>query len=402
MTNIWRIARWELLRNLKNKTFIISLLLTPFIFLIFAIIPSLITLVAAEEPFTLYVYDEYNVVGQLQPLVSSDIILIAENDVSRLDALVQETKRSGYISIDAASVQAKNLKIYTQSEGELMVNDFGGLPSALQAVFRNITLREYGLSEPNIDEINAPFTVRQLSLNPQSKDEDPLKKYIPAILAGLLYFNIFISSSLMFTSIMQEKKDRMAEIILSSVPAQQFMQGKIFGHFLLSLIQIALWLTVALPAAYNFLHIPVLAYLATWQLIPIILFTFSGCLLFFSCFAALGATMEDASSGSNFQSIIFLLPMLPLLFFGPVIVNPNGNIAIFCSYFPFTSPLILPLRTALTHAIPLSQYLIGGAILALTCFLMMVASGKIFRASILLYGKNASLTDMLRWLTNKA
>jgi len=141
-----------------------------------------------------------------------------------------------------------------------------------------------------------------------------------------------------------------------------------------------------------------LSYLVTWQIIPIVLFVFSGYLLYFSCFAAVGATIEDAHSGTNFQTIIFMLPMLPLFCFGPVLVNPNGSVALLFSYIPFTSPLILPLRTALTNSIPLPQYLVSGAILAATCFLIMVVSGKIFRASILLYGRNVSFGDLVKGL----
>ncbi|MDR2735966.1 MAG: ABC transporter permease [Gracilibacteraceae bacterium] len=398
MNNIVRVARWELLRNLRSKTFLISLLLTPVIIAVFSALPSLITFMAAEEPFTLYIYDEYDFVDQLKPMITSEIVLVVENDPAQPEPLVRETPRSGYAKLDAASIQAKTVQIWTYSEGELGFNNFGGLPAALQSLSRTMALGEHGLNELQIAEISRPFTVVQESLNPHDKDADPFKKYIPAILAGILYINMFISAMLMYTSVMQEKKDRMAEIILSSISARQFMQGKIFGYFLLSLIQVALWLAIAIPVVINFLQIPVLAYLATWQIIPIVLFVFSGYLLYFSCFAAVGATIEDAHSSTNFQTIIFMLPMLPLFCFGPVLVNPNGSVALLFSYIPFTSPLILPLRAALTNSIPLTQYLVSGAILAATCFLIMVVSGKIFRASILLYGRNVSLGDLVKGL----
>ncbi|MCL1919312.1 MAG: ABC transporter permease [Peptococcaceae bacterium] len=398
MTNIMRIARWELLRNLRSKTFLISLLLTPVLIAVFSVLPSLITFMAAEEPFTLFVYDEYNILDQLETMITSDLVLIAENDPAQLEARVRETTRSGYARLDSESIQAKTVKIYTYSEGELGFNNYGGLPAALQNLFRTKELQEHGLTELQIANISRPFTVSQQSLNPHDKDEDPFKKYIPAIFAGILYFNMFVSAMVMYTSVMQEKKDRMAEIILSSISARQFMQGKIFGYFLLSLIQVTLWLAIAIPVVINFLQIPVLDYLATWQIIPIVLFTFSGYLLYFSCFAAVGATIEDAHSGTNFQSFIFMLPMLPFLCFGPVLVNPNGNVAKLFTYIPFTSPLIMPLRTAMTNAIPLSQYLVSGVLIAATCFLLMAASGRIFRASILLYGRNASFGDLVKWI----
>ena len=397
MNNVIRIARWELLRNLTNKAFLISLLLTPVFIGIFSLVPSLITIMAAEEPFTIFIHDEYDIVDQIRPLITSEVILTVENDPARLESLVRETPRSGYIRLDSETIRSRTVKIYTCSEGELIYNNFGRLPAAIQSVFRTLMLREYGLSEDQITDVSQPFTVSQVSLDPREKD-DPFKKYIPAIFAGILYFNMFISATLMYTSVTQEKKDRMAEIILCSVPARQFMQGKIFGYFLLSLLQIILWMVIAIPAVAGFLQIPILTILISWQLIPVLLFTFGGYILYFSCFAALGATVEDAHSGSNFQSIILMLPMLPIFCFGPVFVNPNGNVALFCSLFPLTSPLILPQRTALTSSIPLSQYLLGGSILVLTCFLIMVAGGRIFQASILLYGRNASVMDLFRWL----
>ena len=135
--------------------------------------------------------------------------------------------------------------------------------------------------------------------------------------------------------------------------------------------------------------------------VPVILFFgLGGYLLYSALFVGLGATMEDLQSASNSQSLVIMLPALSFLFLGPVISNPDGTIAVFASIFPFTSPAIMMLRSGLT-VVPLRQTLGSAALLLLTAWVIILLASKIFRIGMLMYGKNASFKEVVKWIHYK-
>lgn len=95
-----------------------------------------------------------------------------------------------------------------------------------------------------------------------------------------------------------------------------------------------------------------------------------------------------------------MLPMLAFLFIGPVVSNPNGSVAVLASFLPFTSPVIMIMRTALTQ-VPLWQMAFSVGLLLLAVFAIAVMSAKIFRVGMLMYGKTASLGEIVKWLRYK-
>ena len=216
----------------------------------------------------------------------------------------------------------------------------------------------------------------------------------------LVFFLIFTSGTMLMQSALQEKRDRMAEVVLSSVRPGQLMQGKIVGHFLLGLIQLGFWITIGLPIAVYFLDFSIIDALRAVNLPIILFFGLGGYLLFSALFIGLGATMEDMQSASNSQGLVIMLPMLAVFFIGPVISNPDGSIEVFASLFPFTSPAIMMLRSGVT-TVPLWQILSSGALLLVTAYVTMVVAAKIFRIGMLMYGKNATPKEIMKWLRYK-
>lgn len=223
---------------------------------------------------------------------------------------------------------------------------------------------------------------------------------VSVVFTILIFFLIFTSGTMLMQSALQEKRDRMAEVVLSSIRPATLMQGKIVGHFLLGLIQLGFWLALGLPIAVYFLDFPVLEALKAVNLPVILVFGLGGYLLFSALFVSLGATMEDMQSASNSQGLVVMLPMLGFLFMGPVTTNPDGAIAVFASLFPFTSPSIMMLRSGLT-TVPLWQNLTAMALLLGTAFLTTLMATKIFRLGMLMYGKNATPREIIRWLRYK-
>lgn len=176
------------------------------------------------------------------------------------------------------------------------------------------------------------------------------------------------------------------------------MQGKILGYFVLGMIQVLSWLSFGLIAAYMALRIPVWHYLFVPQMPLVLFFALTGYLLYSSILVSFGATIEDMATATNFQGMVTMIPMLPIFFIGPVIVNPNGIIAKIGSYFPLTTPGVMLLRLTLSTTMTTLDILLPALLLVVTVLLMMRLAGKIFKTGILMYGKNATPMEIWRWM----
>ncbi|MFK4996680.1 ABC transporter permease [Bacillus sp. N9] len=119
---------------------------------------------------------------------------------------------------------------------------------------------------------------------------------------------------LIFQSASQEKKEKVAEIILSSLTPTELMQGKIIGYFVLGITQVLAWMIFIVPLVIWKLDIPIMEYLLVPETILLVLIAFAGYFLFAAIFVGLGATVEELTATSNFQGMVMMLPFLPFIF----------------------------------------------------------------------------------------
>ena len=221
----------------------------------------------------------------------------------------------------------------------------------------------------------------------------------------IIFFMVFMSGMTTMQSAISDKRDKMVEILLSSVSASSLMYGKIIGNFLAGLIQLTVYLIYALMFIH-FLGIPGLGDIPVHQLLSFIvspelplflLFALVGYLLFSSLYAGMGTTMEDMQSTGNFQGLIMMLPMLSAFVISPVIGNPEGLIALIGSYIPFTASVVMIVRMTLID-LSLIEIIIPLVVLLASTLLMARLAGKIFRTGMLMYGKEAGPKEMWKWL----
>ncbi len=396
MRNTWKIARWEILRNLTNKQFLIGLLITPLIMGLFIVVPALLERLNQPAATTYYLVDDLGVKDTLQALLPENIILEQAESGADLERLVQDTKASGYFVLTSDFITSGQVDlVYSDRNSQSMNAVSRGLTALLQQLRLNLS----GVSPQELAFVTAPAQVRQVPLK-EELEPQVMHLAVAGVFTMLIFFLIFTSGTMLMQSALQEKRDRMAEVVLSSVTPNALMQGKILGHFLLGLIQLGFWLALGLPIAIAFLDFPILEALKAVNLPVILLFGLGGYLLFSALFVGLGATMEDLQSAGNAQGLVIMLPMLAFLFLGPVMTNPDGSIAVFASIFPFTSSVIMMLRSGL-GAVPLWQMLLSAGLLLITAFITMRISAKIFRVGMLMYGKNATPKEIMRWLRYK-
>lgn len=409
LRNSMKVAKWEIKRNMKNKTFLIGLFLTPVLIVAFMFIGSLFSDDSedlATEQVTVLVNDQLNTFDSLEETVrqsGSDMRLektnISEHGVE--DALIGHDN-TAYIFIDQRALEQGLVPVYTSEEinpyfmdqiqvfeTPLKSNQLGNL---------DLTDEQLVMISSNISFEEVESGDRDIESESEEGSNPPPEKIIPGIFAGFVMLSIVFTGMAIFQSASQEKKDKIAEIILSSLTPGELMNGKIIGYFVLGLIQTIVSIVILLPAAIWKIDFPFMEYLFVPELALYLFIAILGYLLFAAIFVGVGATMADISTAGNFQGFVMMLPFVTFIFIGPVLNDPSGIWAQVGTYIPFTSPGVLLLRLTLLDSWPWLQIIIALVILFISIVLFMKLAGKIFQVGILLYGKNASPKEIWKWI----
>ncbi len=396
MRQTWKIAQWEIMRNLRNKQFIIGLLITPLIMLVFAGLPRLLERWNEPQMLTYYVVDETQSIMDSGLTLSNVELKIHTGGSDSAEAVVRDTDATGYLVISAEFLKTGEASIIYQHRNHEGV-------AVLQSVLTNV-LQQARVQETDMDREQLVYLTSESSVVAMAmEDADvPDSHGIVVGIASivLVFFLVFSSGTMLMQSALQEKRDRMAEVVLSSISSSNLMQGKIIGHFLLGILQLGFWLLLGLPAVIYLLDFPVLEALASANLPLIIFFVLGGYLLFSAVFVGIGATMEDLQSAGNSQGLVIMIPMMSFLFIAPVVQNPDGIIAQVASIFPITSPVIMIMRAAITR-VPMWQIMASAVALGITVVIIGMMAAKIFRIGMLMYGKTADMGEIMKWLRYK-
>lgn len=395
MVNSLKVTKWEIKKNITNKSFLISIFLTPIMMLVFGALPSLLGRIETERIHTVYVIDEVGIYSTLENKTSEEEVNLIEYSGTQesLENEIIGKKYTSYIIFNETSIINNQVTIYAADDS---LPPTRSLNNSINQAFQFMKLNEAGLNPEQINYINSPYILNLVTLEGEEKDLS--KKLFPAIFAGLIYFSIFISGTMTFQSSVQEKRDKMTEILLSSITPVDLMRGKILGCFVLGMIQVGVWLVFAISIAQTFFNVPVLSLLLVPELPLMLFYALMGYLLFSSIFVSMGATIEDIQSAGNFQGLLFILPMLPMFFAGAIVANPHGIVAKIGSFFPFSAPGVMLFRLVFATRVPLVEIILSILILTITTWFTMKLAGKIFKTAILMYGKNATPAEIFKWI----
>ncbi|SET19172.1 ABC-2 type transport system permease protein [Salinibacillus kushneri] len=408
MRNSLKVAKWEYKRNMKNKSFIISLFLTPVLFLVFFNLPLLFDNDQAEEEGSqIYVYDELTVWSSLKSQLPEETTenwheidtYMTEDEIMQK---LNEAENTAYIMLTDQVLENGSVKVYISDD---LDENFVYQTNILEQPLLAQRLADLGLTqeEAQISASGIGFeTVTPESIDKAqsegSNSANMLERIVPVLFAGVILFSILITGMMIFQSASQEKKEKVAEIVLSSLTPEELMKGKIYGYFGLGITQVAAWVVIILPFLVWRVDVPFLEYLFVPELLLLLFIAIAGYLLFASIFVSIGATVEDMNSSSNFQGMMFMLPFLPAIFFGPIMSDPSGIVAQIGTFFPITTPGVLLIRLALLETWPWVEIIIAIVVLIVSIWVFMKLAGKIFKTGILLYGKDATPKEIWKWI----
>jgi ABC-2 type transport system permease protein len=218
---------------------------------------------------------------------------------------------------------------------------------------------------------------------------------VPVTLMMLMFMVVLVSATPLMQGVVEEKMQRIAEVLLGSVSPFSLMLGKLLGMTAVSLTMALVYLGGGFWAAQQ---LGFADYVPTSLLLWFVLFQALACLMYGSIFIAIGAACTDTRETQTLVWPVTLLLTLPLFMLANIIQEPNSTVATAISFFPFATPMLMIPRQAVPPGIPWWQPVAGAGVVLLTTLLCVYAAGRIFRVGILMQGKGARISEMIRWV----
>jgi ABC-2 type transport system permease protein len=293
----------------------------------------------------------------------------------------------------------------------------------LNNIIRKERLIQNGTDTSVINMIDVSVDIGTKKITAKGTEKDYTEAYagIGYILGFFIYIMMMLYGSLVMRSVIEEKANRIIEVIASSARPFEIMMGKVIGIGLVGMTQVTFWLVVggillasAGPIMMMFMPKPeVLAggmQMAQVPQLPIdipripislilgfIFYFIAGYFIYSTLFAAVGSAVDQESDAAQLQTPVMLPIILPMMFMPAIMANPDGPLAVILSLIPFFTPILMIVRVAATN-VPLWQIALSVVLLIGTFFGALWATSKIYRVGILMYGKKPKLSDLIKWI----
>ncbi len=436
--NIGIIIGREFNERVRKKSFILTTLLMPLLMVAMMVAPSLIMMHSKGDTKRIAVIDHSGIIAP--QLESNEEIQYEPTDLSVEDARTLLTDYFGVLAIGAdVETNPNNVQLYTNASSSLTLES--SIESELSNIIEREKLKHYNIH--NLDEIlrqvKTSVTLTTFRNGEEGEVQEQAKSSalstaIGFILGMMLYFILILYGAMVMQSVIEEKNSRVLEVMVSSVKPFDLMMGKILGIASVAAVQILIWgvlivgtSAIAMPAlipadvmqnvealqagtldmAQEGIDLQMLNVISTVTdfsyltmiFVWLLLFTIGGYLLYSAIFAAIGSSADSVQDAQQLQTPV-MLPIIISIFVMMTIFNdPNSPIAVWCSYIPFTSPIVMMAR--IPSGIPTWEILLSLGILYITFIGMVWLAAKIYRVGIFMYGKKPTFKELWKWVRYK-
>ncbi|WP_439480706.1 ABC transporter permease [Chryseobacterium aquaticum] len=434
MNNIYLITKREFLTQVKKKSFILLTLLAPLMIIGFGAVIGLM-FKANESHNIIEVVDNGGLFkGQLKSNDKLEYIFVPVADEK---AKVKNLK--GNKSLDGIlvlpQITSQNFDDIEKNT-RLVVNTKIGLDtkqriiSDISNVIKKEKIKQLGIAESQLDNLDKNFELKTINVSEGNKEDSDLAFGVKTGLSlGLMYVTfmfIIIYGVRVMRSVLEEKNNRVVEIIISSVKPFELMMGKILGVTMVALTQFVVWITMSVIGALvlntgfssvqknipngseelsDKLDVTQIAAQVSHNLLdlnfPLIIFVFIvffllGYIFYSSIYAAIGSAVDNETETQQFT--LFAILPLTLGMYGSfsLMNNPDGPLGFWLSIIPFTSPVAMIAR--IPYGVPAWEIALSIFLLLATTIFMIFLAGKIYRVGILMYGNKATLKELWKWI----
>ena len=434
MNKIGLIIGREFNERVRKKSFIITTILMPVLMLLLMAAPALIMSFSQGDEKQIGVIDESSMIGSR--LESDETILFETLDIPLEEARRTRTDLFAvlYIAPDILE-NPKGVQLYANSSTSMTLEM--EICGQIERILEAEKLKGYEIEnlQAILNEIETSVSM-QTFRNDKSQEEvseaqsSMVATVIGYILAFVLYMFLLIYGSMVMQSVIEEKNNRVLEVMVSSVKPFDLMMGKILGVGSVAVLQVVIWGVLIL--GMGTLVVPHLmpdevmasataieqgAALQNSDIDPemiqaiaavtdvsylmkifvsMILFVFGGFLLYAAMFAAVGSAVDNVQDASQLQTPITVPIILGLLMMMAVINDPTSKLAFWFSVIPFTSPIVMMAR--IPYDIPTWEIVLSLVVLYASFVALVWFAAKIYRVGIFMYGKKPTLKELWKWM----
>lgn len=418
MNKLLLIIQREYTTLVARKSFIVITLLIPFLFVAIGAVPVLISEwnnSGSAEAVT--VIDETGCLAGVIPDTESFRFIPLKGEAGSTDVKgffdQAGNSMSALVVIPANVLDSAKVNIYSKSTVNMAL--VSHVTESLNDTLTAVKIASMGV--PNLDkmvkEAQVDIDVNSVKLSDdgtESEASTTAAMVLGMVLAFITYMFVLTYGAMIMNSVIEEKTNRIVEVIVSSCKPFQLMMGKIIGVALVGLTQFLIW-AILISVAVGGLGISlandsmsdlavVFNAIQSVNLVSIftcfVVYFLGGYLLYASLFAGFGSAVDQASDASQFTSPIIIVMVVALYAGIGCMENPNGSMAMWCSMIPFTSPIVMMVR--LPYDVPFWQIAVSVALLYGTAFGLVWVSSRIYRIGILRYGKKFTFKEIMGWV----
>ena len=426
MSKIGLIIGREYFTRVKRKSFLITTILVPVVIVAFYAAILYITINGGNDKQSIAVIDKASLLNDSIASKMKDIsFTFIKNETEA--SFIKKYKAQGYQAF--LYIPAIDSGFVLHSPSSISLTTTSSLEKILNKAIEEKRLLAQGIDPAKYSSIAADVSIENtIDTKEGGKKSEAILAYGVSFACGILiYMMMIIYGTQVMRGVMEEKTNRIAEVIISSVKPFQLMMGKILGIGAVGLTQFAIWIILvfmmqmALPLifpdmlqqlnssaemggkaamaasiAQGFSSLPLLKIGVSF-----LFYFLAGYLTYASLFAAVGSVVsEDQQEAQQLMFPILMPIILGFVIMTKAINEPNSSLAVFGSLFPLTSPIVMMGR--ITYEIPAWQMILS-VLLLIACFLFFTwITGKIYRTGILMYGKKPSWKEMIKWAFKKS
>lgn len=427
MNKTFIVAKNEFMKRVKTRWFVFTTLLGPIVLVAFFAVIGIVSVSAIEGgESTIVVLDQTGRIGAELNDPEGDITFVASNaDEATLRQQVLDGEYSGYLVLPAGLVDGKGSARYYSTEGGGVSSFNFDLRNIIRGTVRTLRLQDQNVSTEVFEIINAGVSLDVVKLSDEGEEQGSSAAYaiVGGIMGFLIYISMLVYGSVVMQGVIQEKMNRVVEIIVSSVRPFQLLMGKVLGIGAMGLVQMTFWAgliaagTMGSGAIISLFVDPAnmdlpdtasqaeildavgfqVPALGPEVFVFFVIYFLLGYLLFATLFAGIGSAVEQQQDAQSLMLPVMMPIIVSIIFLQAVIEAPNSGLSVALSLIPFTSPIPMVVRVAMID-VPLWQLVLSLSLLAGTFVGAVWISSRIYRIGILSYGKKPSIREIMRWM----